>query len=82
MLDIAALSHGNNTTIFTDIEDTILLEDWAKHVLHNDRGLGIRHEARLLMKLLGEEVDSEIAVLTSLSRGCDADDLARTTLKD
>lgn len=34
------------------------------------------------MKLLGEEIDSEVAVLTGLGRGRDADDLARTSLKD
>jgi hypothetical protein len=32
--------------------------------------------------LLGEEVNTQISVLTSCSRGGDADDLARTTLKD
>lgn len=34
------------------------------------------------MQLLGEEVNSQVAVLTSLSGGGDADDLARTTLQD
>jgi hypothetical protein len=32
--------------------------------------------------LLGEEVNTQVSVLTSCSRGGDADDLARTTLKD
>ena len=32
--------------------------------------------------MLGEEVDSKIAVLTSLSRGGDTDDLTGTTLED
>lgn len=34
------------------------------------------------MELLGEEVDTEVTMLASLCRCCDADDLARTTLKD
>ena len=34
------------------------------------------------MKLLGEEVNSEVAVLTGLCRRGDADDLTGTTLED
>jgi len=34
------------------------------------------------VKLLGEEVDSEIAMLASLGRSGDADDLARAALQD
>jgi len=37
LLDITGLGHGDNATIITDVEDTVLLEDWAKHVLNNDR---------------------------------------------
>lgn len=34
------------------------------------------------MELLGEEVNTEITMLAGLGGCCDADDLARTTLKD
>jgi len=34
------------------------------------------------VQLLGEEVNTEVAVLASLSRGGDADDLARAALQD
>lgn len=34
------------------------------------------------MELLGEEVNTEVTVLTSLGGGGDADDLARASLKD
>lgn len=34
------------------------------------------------MKLLGEEVHTKVAVLTSLCRGGDSDDLTWSTLKD
>lgn len=34
------------------------------------------------MQLLGEEIDTQVAVLTSSGRGGDADDLARAVLKD
>jgi len=44
-----------------------LLEDWTKHVLHHDRRARVADEAGLLVKLLGEQVNTEVAVLTSLS---------------
>lgn len=82
LLDITSLGHGDDTAILTDIQDTVLLEDRSDHVLDNNRWAGVADEGRLLMQLLGEEVDSQVAVLTSLSGGGDADDLARTTLQD
>lgn len=82
LLDIASLGHSDNLTILTDVEDAVLLEDWAEHVLYNDRRAGVADKGRLLVQLLGEEVDTEVAVLASLSRGGDADDLARTALQD
>jgi len=82
LLDITSLGHGDNTAIVTNVEDTVLLEDWAEHILDNDGRRWVRHEAGLLMELLAEEVHSEVAVLASLSRRGDTDDLARTTLQD
>lgn len=38
--------------------------------------------ARLLVKLLGEKVNTKVSVLTSLGAGGDTDDLARTMLED
>ena len=66
LLDIARLGHGNDAAVFTDVEDTVLLEDRAEHVLDNDRGSGVGDEAGLLVQLLGEEVNTEVAVLASL----------------
>ena len=82
MLDIPRLGHSDNTAIIADVENTVLLEDGTEHVLDNDRGRRIGHKTRLFVELLGEEIDSEIAVLAGLSRGSDADNLARTTLED
>ncbi len=82
MLDIPGFSHGNDTAIVTDIEDTVLLEDGTEHILDDDGGRRVGHKTRLFVKLLGEEIDSEVTVLTGLSRGGDTNDLARTTLKD
>jgi hypothetical protein len=82
LLDIAGLGHGNNTAILADVENTVLLEDRAEHVLDDDGRGRVGDEARLLMKLLGEQVNTEVAVLASLGGGGDADDLARTALKD
>ena len=82
LLDLPRLCHSNNSTIITDIKNAVLLENRAEHILHDDRRLGIRHEAGLLMKLLSEEVHPQIAVLTRLRRRRDTNDLARATLKD
>jgi hypothetical protein len=82
LLDVTRLSHGNNATVLTDVKNTVLLEDRAEHVLDNDGGSRVGDEAGLLMELLGEQVNTEVTVLASLGGGGDADDLARTTLKD
>jgi CheY-like chemotaxis protein len=82
LLDIAALGHGDNTAILADVKNTVLLEDRTKHVLNDDRWRWVGDEARLLMELLGEEVNTEVTVLASLRGGGDTDDLARTALKN
>lgn len=82
LLDIASLGHGDNPAILTDVKDTVLLEHRAEHVLDDDRWRRVGDEARLLMELLGEQVNTKVTVLTSLRRSGDADDLARATLKD
>jgi hypothetical protein len=82
LLDVTSLGHGNNAAILADVENTVLLEDRAEHVLDDHGGGRVGDEARLLMKLLGEQVNTEVAVLASLRGGGDADDLARTALKD
>jgi hypothetical protein len=82
LLDITRLGHGDDATILTDVKNTVLLEDRTKHVLDNDGRSRVGDEAGLLMELLGEEVDTEVTVLTSLGGGGDADDLARAALED
>jgi hypothetical protein len=82
LLDVASLGHGNNTTVLTDVENAVLLENRAEHVLDNNRRGRVGDEAGLLVELLGEQVNTEVAVLASLGRGGDANDLARAALKD
>lgn len=82
LFDITRLGHGDNITILANIENAILLEDRAEHVLHNDGGRGIGDEARFFVQLLGKEIHAEITVLSSLRRGGDADHLARAALKN
>lgn len=82
LLDVAGLGHADEEAVVTDVKDAVLLEDGAEHALHIDRWLGVGVEARLLLQLLGEEVHAEVAVLTSLGRQADTDDLARTALQN
>jgi len=82
LLDITTLGHGDNTAVLADVKNTVLLEDRAEHVLDDDGWGRVGDEAGLLMKLLGEEVHTEVTVLASLRGGGDADDLARAALED
>jgi len=82
LLDIAGLGHGDDAAILTDVENTVLLEHGAEHVLDHDGGGRVGDEGGLLMELLGEQVHTQVAVLTGLGGGGDADDLARAALKD
>ena len=79
-LDLTRLSHGDDVTIL-EVKDAVLLEDGAKHGLDDDAGGRVGDERGLLVQLLGEEVNTEVAVLASGSRGGDADDLAGAALE-
>ena len=81
LLDIASLGHGDDAAVL-HVEDAVLLEHGAEHGLDDDAGGRVRDERRLLVELLGEEVDTKVAVLAGGSRGRDADDLARAALED
>ncbi|KAH0357220.1 nucleic acid-binding protein, partial [Aureobasidium melanogenum] len=69
LLDIAGLGHGNNVAVIADVKNTVLLE----HRVGDER--------RLFLQLLGEEVDTKVAMLSSLRRGSDTNDLAGAALK-
>lgn len=79
-LDLARLGHGDDVTILK-VEDAVLLEDGAEHGLDDDAGGRVGDEGGLLVQLLSEEVNTEVAVLASGSRGGDADDLAGAALE-
>ena len=81
LFDIASLGHGNDLTIVTDVKDTVLLEDRSVHLLDYHRRRRVGDERGFFLQLLGEEIDTEVAVLASLRRSGDADDLAGATLK-
>lgn len=81
LLDIAGLGHGDDEAIL-DIEDAILLEDRTEHGLDDDGRSRVGDEGGLLVQLLGEEVDTKVAVLAGGRGGRDADDLAGAALED
>ena len=81
LLDVTSLGHGDDGAVL-DVQDTVLLEDGAPHGLDDDARGGMADGGRLLVQLLGEEVDTEIAVLAGGGRGRDADNLAGTALQD
>lgn len=81
LLDVTGLGHGDNVAVLK-VEDAVLLEDRAEHGLDDDAGGRVGDEGGLLVQLLAEEVDTEVAVLAGGGRGRDADDLARAALED
>lgn len=80
--DIPRLGHCNNTSIVTYVKDAVLLEDRAKHGLHNNAWTRGRYEACLLMELLGEEINTKIVQLAGMSRCGNANDLADVSLEN
>lgn len=81
LLHIASLSHGHNQTIVTNVQNAVLLENGAEHGLDNHRWSRIADERGLFMQLAGEEVDTKVAILPSLGRHGDANDLRGTALE-
>jgi len=82
LLDLARLGHGDELTIVTDVDEAVLLEDRSEEGVEDNRRGGVRDNAGLLVKLLGEQVNTEVTMLAGLGRGGDADDLARAVLED
>jgi hypothetical protein len=75
------LSHSDNSAVLK-VKDSVLLEDWAQHGLYNNRWRWAGDERGVLVQLLGEEVNTEEAVLAS-GWGCsDLDHLGSTSLED
>lgn len=82
LFDFTSLSHGDKLSIFPYVNQTVLLEDRAQEGVENNRRRRMGHNTWLFMKLLGEQINSEIAMLTRLGRSGDANDLARAMLKN
>jgi len=82
LLNFASLSHGNELSIFPDINQAILLEDGAKKRMENDRRGWVRNNARLFVQLLGKQVDTEVTMLSGLGWSGNTNDLTWPVLKD
>lgn len=82
LLDLSGLGHGDELAVVTDVDETVLLEDWAEEGVEDDRWGWVRDNTWLLVQLLGEEVNTEVTMLASLGGGGDADDLAWAVLED
>lgn len=82
LLDLTRLGHGDELSVITNVNEPVLLEDWAQEGVKDDGWRWVRDDTWLLVELLGEEVNTEVPVLTGLSRGGNADNLAWTVLED
>lgn len=79
-LDLTGLGHADDNAVL-HVKNTVLLHDRAKHGLDDHTGGRVGDEGRLLVQLLGEQVDTQVAVLASGVGGRDPDNLARTALE-
>lgn len=80
LLDVTGLSHGDHSSVL-HVQDAVLLENGTEHGLHDDARGRVGDRTALLVQLLGEEINAEVAVLASGCGGADANDLARTSLQ-
>ena len=80
LLDVTVLGHGGDVAL-GHVQDAVLLEDGAHHGLDNNAGGRVGDVRGLLVELLGEQVNTEVAVLASGSRDGDLDDLAGAALE-
>lgn len=67
LLDLTSLSHGNELSVITDVDQAVLLEDGSEKGVENDGRRRMRDNTRLLVKLLGEQVNTEVTMLAGLS---------------
>lgn len=81
-LEVTSLGHGDERTALGDVNDAVFLVDGAEHRVEDDGRRRVRDDARFLVELTGEEINTEVTMLTSGSRGGDADDLAGALLED
>jgi len=82
LLDITSLGHADDSTTLWHVEDSVLLEDRSEHALYDDRWLWVADEGRLLVKLSCKQINTEVSVLTGLTRLRDSDDLTWSALED
>jgi len=82
LLDLTILGHGDELAVVTDVDEPVLLEDRSQKGVEDNGWRWVGDNTWLLMELLGEEVNTEVPVLTSLGGGGDADDLAWSVLED
>jgi hypothetical protein len=82
LLDLSRLGHGDESTVIADVDETVLLEDWAEEGVEDNGWRWVRDNAWLFVQLLGEEINTEVTMLSGLSGSGDANDLAWAVLED
>ncbi|KAF3939615.1 hypothetical protein ABW19_dt0202522 [Dactylella cylindrospora] len=81
-LDFTGIGHGDQETVIPDVDEAVLLESRGEHGMQDDRWGWVGDNARLLAELLGEQINTEVSVLTGLGGGGNADDLGWAVLED
>lgn len=81
-LDLTSVGDDDEVGVVTDVKEAVLLESWGDQGVQDNGWRWVGDNAQLLDQLLGEEVNTEVPVLTGLGGGGDADDLAWALLED
>jgi len=82
LFDLTSLCHGNQSPVITDVNEAVLLEDRSEKGVEDNGRRRVRDNTRLLVKLLGEQINTKVTMLAGLSRCGDTDDLAGTVLEN
>jgi len=80
--EITGLGHGDELAIIGNVDDTVLLVYGTHHAVEDDGRRRVGNDTGFFVKLTGEEVYTEVAVLARGGRGSDANDLAGARLED
>jgi len=66
LFDLTILGHGDELAVVTDVDEPVLLEDRSQKGVEDNGWRWVGDNTWLLMELLGEEVNTEVPVLTGL----------------
>jgi len=81
-LDLTSVGLDEESSIIASIDDLVLLEAWGQDRVEDDGWRWVADNANFLAEVTGEQINTEVSVLTGGSRGGNANDLRWAFLED